>query len=63
MKGPLIPGGPFIVSADDRDAFVLTVPMASVVEVDANHYGLATHPGTSDAILAFLQGRLPGGSG
>jgi pimeloyl-ACP methyl ester carboxylesterase len=60
---PLIPGGPFIVSTEDRDAFARSVPMASVREVDANHYGLATHPATSDAILAFLQDRLPERSG
>jgi pimeloyl-ACP methyl ester carboxylesterase len=57
---PLLPGGPFIVSEEDRDAFA-RVRGANVVEVDANHYGLVTHPGTADAILEFLKDQIPSG--
>ncbi len=56
---PLVPGGPFIVSQEDRAAFAQSVPAATVVEVDANHYGVATHPRTAEAILEFLEGELP----
>ncbi|HEY8201965.1 MAG TPA: alpha/beta fold hydrolase [Actinomycetota bacterium] len=59
---PLVPRGPFIVSARDRDAFARGVPQATVVEVDANHYGVITHPGTADAIVEFLAGEPPRGS-
>lgn len=54
---PLVPGGPFIVGEEDRDAFAQWVPEAKVVEVDANHYGVVTHPRTAE-ILEFL-GELP----
>jgi pimeloyl-ACP methyl ester carboxylesterase len=52
---PLVPGGPFIVCEADRDAFAQSVPEATVVEVDANHYGVATHPRTAEAIREFLE--------
>ncbi len=58
---PLLPGGPFIVGADDRDAFAQSVPEAKVVEVDANHYGVVTHPRTAKAIQGFLESEIPGG--
>ncbi|HEX4102868.1 MAG TPA: alpha/beta hydrolase [Pseudonocardiaceae bacterium] len=58
---PLVPGGPFIVAEDDRDAFAQSVPGAKMVEVDANHYGVATHSRTAEAIQAFLASELPGG--
>jgi pimeloyl-ACP methyl ester carboxylesterase len=58
---PLVPGGPFIVSDEDKDAFAQRVPDATVVEIDANHYGMVTHPGTADAILGFLAGELAEG--
>ncbi|HYM68275.1 MAG TPA: alpha/beta hydrolase [bacterium] len=54
---PLIQGGPGIVAAEDRERFVREVPGAAVVAVDANHYGIATHPATPEAIAAFLRGR------
>jgi len=57
---PLVPGGPFIVAEDDRDAFAQSVPEAKVVEVDANHYGVVTHPRTAKAIQAFLESEHPG---
>jgi pimeloyl-ACP methyl ester carboxylesterase len=56
---PLVPGGPFIVTDADRDAFADAVPHATVVEVDANHYGMVTHPGTADSIVAFLGRQAP----
>jgi pimeloyl-ACP methyl ester carboxylesterase len=58
---PLVPGGPFIVGEDARDAFAQSVPGAKVVEVDANHYGVVTHPRTAEAIQEFLQNEHPGG--
>lgn len=56
---PIVPGGPFIVSEEDRDDFVRSVPAARVVEIDANHYGVVAHARTADVIAAFLQGDLP----
>lgn len=58
---PIMPGGPFIVTEQDRDDFVGSVPGAELMEVDANHYGVMAHPATADAIVAFLQGHLPKG--
>lgn len=58
---PLVPAGPFIVGEDDRDAFAQSVPAAKVVEVDANHYGVVTHPRTAKVIQAFLESELQGG--
>ncbi|MGH3781514.1 MAG: alpha/beta fold hydrolase [Pseudonocardiaceae bacterium] len=58
---PLVPGGPFIVGEDDRDAFAQSLPEAKVVEVDANHYGVVTHPGTAKATQEFLKSEIPGG--
>jgi pimeloyl-ACP methyl ester carboxylesterase len=58
---PLVPGGPFIVAEDDRDAFAQSVPEAQVVEVAANHYGVVTHPRTAEAIREFLETEHPGG--
>lgn len=57
---PLVPGGPFIVGTDDRDAFARALRQAKVVEVDANHYGVVTHPRTAQAIHEFLKSE-PGG--
>lgn len=51
---PLLDGGGHVVSARDRDHFLSSVPTAEVVEVDANHYGVMTHPTTASAIRAFL---------
>ena len=58
---PLLPDGPFIVSEEDRDAFAGALPAARVAEVDANHYGVVTHPETAGAIVAFLDGGGPEG--
>jgi lipase len=51
---PLLGGGGHVVGAHDRDRFLRTVPGAEVAEVDANHYGVMTHPATAAAIRSFL---------
>ncbi|HXX61562.1 MAG TPA: alpha/beta fold hydrolase [Candidatus Sulfotelmatobacter sp.] len=51
----LFDGAGFIVPAAERDAFLAAVPSASLVEVDANHYGINTHPASSEAIAVFLR--------
>ena len=50
----LRPGAGYVVPADDRDRFLREVPHGEVVEVDANHLTVATHPDTADAIRRFL---------
>jgi len=52
------PGSGYVVPADDRDRFRREVPDASVVEVDANHQTINTHPDTADAVRAFLSAAL-----
>lgn len=47
-------GAGFIVSAGDRDDFLRRVPDSQAVDVDANHYGIMTHPATAAAIRSFL---------
>jgi len=51
---PILPGAGFILSAADRDALLRTVPGARGVEIEANHYGVLTHPETAEAIRTFL---------
>jgi pimeloyl-ACP methyl ester carboxylesterase len=51
---PLVGETGFIVPESERDAFLAAVGSASLVEVDANHYGINTHPATAEAIGAFL---------
>jgi pimeloyl-ACP methyl ester carboxylesterase len=51
---PLVGASGFIVPALERDAFLAAVRSASLVEIDANHYGINTHPATAEAIEAFL---------
>ena len=51
---PLVGASGFIVPEEERDAFLEAVQSASLVEVDANHYGINTHPSTAQAIEAFL---------
>jgi pimeloyl-ACP methyl ester carboxylesterase len=53
---PLLGASGFIVPEAERDAFLATVPSASLVEVDANHYGVNTHPASAEAIGRFLAG-------
>jgi pimeloyl-ACP methyl ester carboxylesterase len=47
-------GEGFIVSAADRAAFLLAAPRSEAVDVDANHYGVITHPRTASAIRSFF---------
>lgn len=58
---PIVPGGPFIVSEQDRDDFVRLVPAAELVEVDANHYGVVANATTADSITGFLQRHVSNG--
>ena len=51
---PLLGASGFIVPEAERDAFLAAVPTATIVEVDANHYGLNTHPASAVAIRRFL---------
>jgi pimeloyl-ACP methyl ester carboxylesterase len=50
----LLTGAGFIVSAADAERFAHSVPTASVVEIDANHYGILTADASADEIAAFL---------
>jgi pimeloyl-ACP methyl ester carboxylesterase len=47
-------GAGFIVSAGDREDFLRRVPQSRAVDIDANHYGVMTHPATAAAIRSFL---------
>jgi pimeloyl-ACP methyl ester carboxylesterase len=47
-------GAGFVVSAGDREDYLRRVPRAQAVDVDANHYGVMTHPATAAAIRSFL---------
>lgn len=47
-------GNGFIVSAADRAEFLRTAPRGEAVDVDANHYGVMTHPRTAEAIRSFF---------
>jgi pimeloyl-ACP methyl ester carboxylesterase len=54
---PLLPGsGADIVSPELLEHFRVAVPAARVVEIDANHYGVGTHPDTVRAVGEFLRG-------
>jgi pimeloyl-ACP methyl ester carboxylesterase len=50
----LRPGAGHVVPADDRDRFAREVPHGTVVEIDANHLTIATHPDTATALRRFL---------
>jgi pimeloyl-ACP methyl ester carboxylesterase len=50
----LRPGAGYVVPADDRDHFRREVPRSTVVEIDANHLTIATHPDAAAAIRRFL---------
>jgi len=50
----LRPGTGHVVPADDRDAFLRDVPTGTLVEVDANHLTINTHPRTVEALRHFL---------
>ena len=51
---PLSRAGGFMVPRTERDAFLRVVPHAEVVEVDANHLGVMTHPDCAAAIRRFV---------
>ncbi len=51
---PLGDSGGSILAAADVPRFVATVPGATAVEVDANHFGVVADPATRAAITAFL---------
>ena len=48
------PGIGHVVPADDRASFLRDVPNGTIVEVDANHLTINTHPRTVEAIRDFL---------
>jgi pimeloyl-ACP methyl ester carboxylesterase len=50
----LSPGAGHVVPADDRDRFLREVRDSTVVEIDANHLTINTHPNTVAAINTFL---------
>jgi pimeloyl-ACP methyl ester carboxylesterase len=50
----LRPGAGYVVPEDDRDRFAREVPHAAIVEVDANHLTINTHPATGEAVARFL---------
>jgi pimeloyl-ACP methyl ester carboxylesterase len=50
----MLPSTGFIVSQRDRDRFPELVPTATVVDVDANHYTIATSEHAATAIAQFL---------
>jgi 3-oxoadipate enol-lactonase len=50
----MLPGTGFIVSQRDRDRFPTMVPSATAVDVDANHYTIATSVSAATAIARFL---------
>jgi pimeloyl-ACP methyl ester carboxylesterase len=51
----IMPGFGFIVPAADADRFVVAVPSARVVEIDANHYTITPHDDSIAAIGGFLR--------
>jgi pimeloyl-ACP methyl ester carboxylesterase len=51
---PLVGASGFIVPELERDAFLEAGQSGSLAEIDANHYGINTHPATAEAIEAFL---------
>lgn len=51
---PVVPGAGFVVPAQGYTRFLEEVPLAQGVEVDANHYVVAVHEDTLDAIQEFL---------
>ncbi len=53
----MLPGTGFLVGARDRQRFPAMVPSATVVDIDANHYTIATSDDTADAIRRFLGAR------
>ena len=51
----MLPGTGFIVSQRDRDRFPEMVSSATAVDIDANHYTIATSESAATAIAQFLE--------
>ena len=51
---PLVEGGPWLVTTDDVRELRRRVPGVRVVEIDANHYGIAAAPDAAEAAARFL---------
>jgi hypothetical protein len=51
----IMPGFGFILPAAEAQRFAAAVPSARVMEIDANHYTIATHDDSIAAIGAFLR--------
>jgi pimeloyl-ACP methyl ester carboxylesterase len=52
---PLLPGsGAYVIAPEWLERFREAVPAAEVVEVDANHYAIGTHPDSVAAITEFF---------
>jgi len=51
---PLVPGGPFLVTASDVGELRRRVAGVQVVEIGANHYGIAAAPEAAEAAARFL---------
>jgi pimeloyl-ACP methyl ester carboxylesterase len=47
-------GSGYVVPEDDRDRFQRDVPHATVLDVDANHLTITTHPAASEEIRKFF---------
>jgi len=52
---PLVPGGPWLVAPEDLEEFTARVPAAEIVEIDANHYGIAAAAEAAEAAVQFLK--------
>ena len=51
----ILPGFGHIVTQRDAERFAAEVPQARVIEIDANHYGIATSEAAVDAMREFLR--------
>jgi pimeloyl-ACP methyl ester carboxylesterase len=51
----MILGSGFILSKRDRDRFPVMVESATAVDIDANHYTIATSEAAASAIIRFLE--------
>ncbi len=51
---PILPGLGFMVTEADRDRFLREIPLAQVVEIDANHLCVGMLEETTHAIASFL---------
>jgi pimeloyl-ACP methyl ester carboxylesterase len=47
-------GSGHVVPADDRERFLREVPRSTLIEIDANHLTINTHPEAANAIGSFL---------